>query len=367
MKIALICEFFPESSGREMRGGVEARTYFMGRGLAKRHDVTVYSVKEPGFTNTSIDGMDVVRVGPEMKYTQASSLPDRIRFMRDAAEQVKGFDVVDGASVIGYPAAWWSKCPVKTVTYHDVWVGRWIRNIGWKGAFGELMERYVLSRRWNLVTAVSEYTKQNLVKHGVDAEKITVAPNGIDVREYAGVKAEKFDKPTVCTVARLVKYKRVGDLIQAAANMKEDVPGLQVKVVGTGPERKTLERLARDLGVDADFMGYVPKHSRVLETVKASHAFCLPSAVEGYGITVVEAMALDVPYVASDIPAVREATRNGSGGLLYETGNIGKLADGLKTVLQGGVEGGVDFIGEYEWSRTVEKVEEAYERASDIK
>jgi glycosyltransferase involved in cell wall biosynthesis len=274
-----------------------------------------------------------------------------------------GFDVVDGCSVIGYPAAWWSGCKSRVLTYHDVWVGRWVGNLGWRGVFGEVMERYTLSRRWNHFIAVSEYTKGNLMRHGVSGDKITVAHNGIDVREYSNVRSSKFEEPTVCAVARLVKYKRIGDLIKAASMLKGDVPDLRVKVIGTGPERRSLEALARSLGIggSVEFMGYVEKHADVLRTIKASHALCLPSVVEGFGITVVEAMALGVPYVAADIPPVREATRGGVGGLLHRPTDVSDLASKLKSVLDGGVRGGADFIGEYDWSNTAKTVERVYE------
>ncbi|MFH1055420.1 MAG: glycosyltransferase family 4 protein [Candidatus Altiarchaeota archaeon] len=369
MRIALVCEYFPESPGREMRGGVEARTYFLGRSLAKRHDVTVYSISEEGFSPESdLEGMRVVRVAPKVRYSQASSLAERFMFMRNAAKVIggKGFDVVDGCSVVGYPAAWWSGCKARVVTYHDVWAGRWIRNLGMKGVFGEALERYTLSRGWSHYIAVSNYTKDNLVRYGIKADRITVAANGIDVDEYSKVRSPKFENPTVCVIARLVSYKRVGDLIKAAAVVREDIPELNVKVIGTGPERSNLEALVSSLGLGGcvDFMGYVERHADVLRTLKASHAFCLPSVVEGFGISVIEAMALGVPYVASDIPAVREATRGGRGGLLYAPMNVAELASKLKVALEGGVKGGVDFIGEYDWSNSAKIVEGVYEKAS---
>ena len=362
----MVCEYFPGSSGREMRGGVEARTYFVGRRLARSHDVTVYAVRESGLEEEGeFEGMRVVRVEPEVEFSQSSSLARRLMFMRNAARLLRagGFDLVDGCSFLGYPAAWRSGCAARVATYHDVWLGEWARNIGWKGIFGEAIERYTLSRRWSRLIAVSEYTKNKLMAHGIKGDMVTVARNGIDVEEYTGVRAVKCDKPTVSCVARLVKYKRVSDLLEAAAALKPDIPDLQLKVIGTGPERGSLESKATSLGISdsVEFMGYVEKHADVLRTVKASHALCLPSVVEGFGITVVEAMALGVPYVAADIPAVREATRGGAGGLLYKPCDVGELARKLREVLDGGVRGGAGFIGEYDWSRTAEKVEGVYE------
>ena len=368
MKIALVCEYFPKSSERQMRGGVEARTYFIAKQLAKRHDVTVYAVLEPGLEKDSgFDGMMVVRVGPAIEYSQASSLPKRLAYMRNAAKAVAsgGFDVVDGCSVTGYPPAWWSASKTRVATYHDVWVGRWIANLGLKGVLGEVMERYVLSRGWDRFIAVSEYTKANLVGYGIKPGRITVASNGIDVAGYGKISSKKYEKPTICSIARLVSYKRLSDLIEAAAKVRQDIPDLRVIIIGTGPERDNLEALAKRLKMSdcVEFAGYVERHDDVLAALKSSHVFCLPSVVEGFEISVVEAMALGIPYVASDIPAIREATRGGEGGLLFRPGSTDELALKLTEALGGKVRGGVDFIGEYDWSKTAQKVEQAYASA----
>lgn len=366
MDVGIICEYFPDSAAREMRGGVEARTYFIARHLAKKHDVTVYSINEEGFSQeTSFEGLNVKRVGPKVTYSQSSSLAKRAVYMRAAAKAAKeaGHDLVDGTSVMGYAPAWWSNACARVITYHDVWVGKWIRNFGVKGVFGEALERYVLSRDWDHIIAVSGYTKDNLLRNGIPHEKVTVAPNGIDVEEYLQVSSPKNVEPTISCVARLVGYKRVKDLLEAAAKVREQVPDLKVKVVGTGPERERLSERARCLGVSdaVDFMGYVKEHRKVLETIKSSHVFCLPSAVEGYGITVVEAIALGVPYVAADIPAVREATRGGTGGRLYPVGDVKALTHALVDALDQKITGGVESIDEYDWSRSAEVVESVYE------
>ena len=371
MRIALVCEYFPQSREREMRGGVEARTYFIARHLAKKHDVTVYSIMERGQKPSSeFEGMRVVRVGPQVEYSQSSSLVQRFMFMRNAAAMLRhgGFDVVDGASVLGYPPAWASGAGKRVVTYHDVWLGQWVKNLGLNGIFGEAMERYVLSRGWDHYIAVSNYTRNNLIAAGIPGDRITVASNGIDVGEYSSVKAERFGEPTICAVARLVSYKRLDDLIRAAARLKSDFPTLKLKIIGTGPMEQNLRSLSKTLGVadSVEFMGYVERHTDVLRTLKASHVFCLPSVVEGYGISVIEAMALGVPYVASDIPAVREATLGGVGGLLFAPTDVGDLVDKLRRALVGEVRGGSGDIHRYDWEGTADIVEGVYAMGSRI-
>jgi len=369
MRIALMTEYFPKTEKAELSGGVEARTFYIGKYLAKRHDVTVFTTPEGGFEGDSrVLGMTVRRIGPPVEYSQSSSLLSRARFIRNAIKEVgkESYDVADGASFVSYPVAWNSRAEKKVATYHDVWVGEWVRHLGLKGLLGEALERYALSRRWDGFIAVSEYTKGKLVEAGVSRDKIAVVHNGVEYEKLERITADKFREPTVCIVSRLVSYKNVDDLVRALPHVKKKIPEVKLKIVGGGPEEGNLRRLAVKLGLEGnvEFMGFVKDHDKVLETIKSSHAFALPSTVEGFGISIIEAMALKVPYVASDIPAIREATHGGAGGLLHKPRDTEDLAGKLIKALEGKVKANADFIQkEYDWKTLAKKIEETYENA----
>jgi len=369
MKIALASEYFPASEKAELSGGVEARAFYVGKHLAEKNDVTVYTTLQRGLPEEDdVAGMRVRRVGPEVEYSQGSSLAKRLLFIRNARTGIRGegFDVADGYSFTTYPVAWNSKAKKRIATYHDVWLGEWTSHLGIKGIFGEVMERYALGRRWNKFIAVSEYTKGKLVSAGIPKGKICVVHNGVEYEKIAEIRAEKAGKPTICAVSRLVKYKRIDDLVNAFAKVKRKMPDARLRIVGGGPEEENLRKLALKLGLkdDVEFLGQIKDHQKVLETIKSSHAFSLPSTVEGFGISIIEAMALKVPYVASDIPAIREATRGGAGGLLHKPGDAQDLAEKLIQVLEGKVQANAEFIKEeYDWKKLAKKVEEEYEKA----
>lgn len=71
----------------------------------------------------------------------------------------------------------------------------------------------------------------------------------------------------------------------------------------------------------------------LVEQIKSSTIFSLPSETEGFGISIIEAAAAQIPYVVSDIEVFREVTKNGRGGLLFETGNISDLANKIQKLL----------------------------------
>jgi glycosyltransferase involved in cell wall biosynthesis len=341
MNIGIVSEYFPRSQAVEIRGGAEARAFYIAKNLAKNNKVTVITSREPEM-NASDEflGMSVLRVGKIRAYSQSGALMGRLSFMREAARIGKQhrFDIVEGSSLLSCPAAWQigEHLGIRRVcTYHDVWLGEWVKNIGPAGILGEILERRILSRKWDLIIANSQYTKNKLMRAGVDQNKIQVIHNGVELSRYREIEVPKSAQPTVCVVARLVKYKRVDDAIKAVHRCAADIPDIRLKIIGTGPEESRLKSLVAELGLEksVEFLGFVERFEDVVRTMKASRVLVLPSVVEGFGMVVIEAMAAGLPYIAADIPAVREATDGGMGGLLYEPANHEQLAANMKKVL----------------------------------
>jgi glycosyltransferase involved in cell wall biosynthesis len=127
---------------------------------------------------------------------------------------------------------------------------------------------------------------------------------------------------------RLKKYKSVDQLLKAVPKVLRDVPNLKVLVVGEGDDRPRLEALAEELGiVDAvEFTGLVTE-SRKIELLQTMWCKVATSSKEGWGLTVIEANACGTPVLASNVPGLRDAVRDGETGLLYAYGDIKDLSD----------------------------------------
>lgn len=335
MRLLVMTEFFPLTPEDGCTGGVEQRVSQLVSRLPGT-DVTVLCSRRLGQPRRHMHGPCVVkRVGPAYPYSNSGHVFKRLMFACSLIlEGLRGPrpTVVEGASFLCYlPASivgLLRRIP-RIATYHECWLGRWIRIKGiTTGLFGEVWERLSLLLGFNAIIAVSEATRQQLAAKGVRAR--FVIPNGVSVRSRRNVPPAH---PTISYVGRLVEGKRVDVLLRAAALLQQDIPALQLTIISDGPSRQPLQFLASQLGVNARFMGFLPSSDDVHRAVANSSAFCLPSAIEGFGITAVEAMACGVPVVLADIPALREVSDNGNAALLVPVGDVNATANALRNVL----------------------------------
>jgi len=380
MKILIISEYFPQSGKVEIKGGVETRAFYFAKEIAQNHDVTVISSWEKGAKQVDkFDNINVIRCGPEREYSQLGSIGGRLSFIFDAYKtglKIKP-DLVEGYSFISYIPAMWISKKLKipaVATYHDVWVGEWIKNVGFfAGILGEVMERYTLAgkgKKWAQFITNSGCTKGKLINYGVPAKKIDTVYSGVDLQKYRKVKVKKYKEPTVVFVGRLVKYKRIDTLLLAIAEVRKKIKNIRLKIIGSGPEAGSIRQQIKNLNLEpnVDFIGFVEKHEDVLKIIKKSHIFSLPSEVEGLGLVTIEAMACEVPFANSNIPPTVEATEGGKGGLLFKVGDYRELAQRIikliedKKLYRKCVQQERKTAEKYDWKNLVRQAEKAYSK-----
>jgi glycosyltransferase involved in cell wall biosynthesis len=197
--------------------------------------------------------------------------------------------------------------------------------------------------------AISDSTRDDLVRRGVPRDRIRVIYPGVDAEWYkpetgrAGERegsanslplspspALRSSHPTFLYIGRLKRYKGIDTAIRAVAIANERGCPLTLVVAGTGDDRRRLEALVRDLRV-ADrvrFAGFVDEDEK-RRLYRRAWAVVLPSAKEGWGLTNLEAAACGTPAIGADRPGVRETVRHEETGLLVPYGDPDALANAL--------------------------------------
>jgi glycosyltransferase involved in cell wall biosynthesis len=187
------------------------------------------------------------------------------------------------------------------------------------------------ARRADLVITISRYCVERLRElYGVISA--VVVPELIDLDGWRRLFLSNPAVPdprrfTVLSVCRFYPRKRLEVLLRAAALLRDDIPQLEIRIVGGGPEYQRLRRLSSELRLASlvKWVGDVNLNQLAAE-YNRSDIFCLPSAQEGFGIVFLEAMAAGKPIVAARAAAVPEVVRS---GILVEPDNPEALADGI--------------------------------------
>jgi teichuronic acid biosynthesis glycosyltransferase TuaC len=165
------------------------------------------------------------------------------------------------------------------------------------------------------------------------AERTRVVRLGADV---PGEPAQqKADAPTLVTVGHLVARKRHADVIRALWLLRERQPDLRYVIIGDGPEREPLARLAAELGIGdrVELAGQLP-NEEALERARTANVFVMPSIDEAFGVVYVEAMAAGLPAIGARGEAgPQEISGAGEGLRLVAPGDVEALAAEIQTLI----------------------------------
>ena len=178
----------------------------------------------------------------------------------------------------------------------------------------------------------SAYLRAIALRWGLDPDRVSVLPNPApevpplpsrdELRAGLGL-----DGSVLAFAGRLGPQKAVGVLLSALANVHD----VALVIAGDGPDRATLERRVRELGLEGRvrFLGGVPRE-QVLRLFGAADASVLSSAWENFPHTVVEALAVGCPVIATAVGGVPEIVRDGVNGLLVRPGDPEALREAIE-------------------------------------
>jgi glycosyltransferase involved in cell wall biosynthesis len=178
----------------------------------------------------------------------------------------------------------------------------------------------------------SAYLRELALGWGVAPQRVSVLPNPSPVLGELGQRDELrrafgLNAATLAFAGRLTAQKALGRALEAVAG----ADGVNLVIAGEGPEREPLEARAAELGIGGrvTFLGAQPRE-RIIELFRAADATILSSSWENFPHTVVEALAVGTPVLATEAGGVSEVVQDGVNGLLVAAGDTAALGEAVR-------------------------------------
>jgi len=223
------------------------------------------------------------------------------------------------------------------------------------------------------VTAVSQWLKEQTAENFGTSKAIEVVPNFVDPQRFHPREADvchlfgASNDPMLCHVSNFRPVKRVLDVMEVFARVNRVVPS-RLAMIGDGPDRFAAERFARDhnLSSRVTFLGNVGNLEQI---VSSSDLFLLPSEAESFGMAALEAMACEVPVIATRAGGLPEVVDDGETGYLLPVGGVDAMAARAIEILSDhavrrrmGAAAREAAITRFDENRIVPRYREVYER-----
>lgn len=354
-------------------GGVQKRVWELSRRLSDAHEVHWYGLQYwDGCPILEREGVTIHGVAPAPELYVGDgrrSIPEALVFAAKLTPALlrQNFDVIDCQEFPYFPC-FTSKLgsvvrsTTLFMTWHEVWGDYWYEYLGRKGAVGKAVERLCVSVP-DAHISVSRRTRRDVRHLGANS---VLLPNGISLNEIQN--AQPVDHSVdVLFVGRLIPAKNATLLVRAIERLQEENPNIRCMIVGEGPERdsilQTIERL--NLRDNIDVLPFQDSYETILGLMKSADVFVLPSQREGFGITVLEALASGTSVVTIDHRqnAAQELIDDGQTGVICQP-TPSSLANGIsrakQTILPADCR---ESALEYDWDRIAERAETIYKES----
>jgi glycosyltransferase involved in cell wall biosynthesis len=267
--------------------------------------------------------------------------------------QKRRYDLVEGYRLLRTLVIRYRPDVVCATGYKADVLAAWLQDVptvamlrGWtaedaKVRFFEWLDRRSLSRH-DAATVVSETLRQQVIRQGVPPDRVYLVPNAIDTARLPPARLREDlcreigvdpQRPIVGAVGRLSPEKGHRVLLDAFHAVQRRIPGVQLVLVGDGPEGPSLRRQAEALGLAAStvLLGLRKDGQQI---IGALDVMALPSFSEGMPNVVLEAFAYGTPVVATAVGGVPDMVADGRCGWLVPAGDAARMAGALTEALE---------------------------------
>jgi len=300
--------------------------------------VDLLHVKGHGpFMEENSSGLKVVELGSSHS---VSSLLPLVRYLKKEKPDVLLSDK-DRVNRVALTAKRLAVVKTRTFVRFGQTVTKFLESQGpWQKTAHSLSMRYLYRAADGIITPSWGSARDLAGFARIPEERITVIPNPVDVREIRNMASEQADHPwfrvsevpVVVGLGELTSRKGFDTLIRAFATFRGQKPA-RLFLMGKGSGRDSLEKLCLDLGIreDVEFAGF---RENPFPFLAHADLFVQPSRYEGFGMALLEALALGVPVVATDCPSgPREILQDGKYGRLVPVEDFNSMAAAIKKTL----------------------------------
>jgi glycosyltransferase involved in cell wall biosynthesis len=208
------------------------------------------------------------------------------------------------------------------------------------------LERLVLASAERVIVMSEAFASLVQTSYGVGPDRVRVVPGAVDLQAFTVVQNQSEardilglpkDRPLLATVRRLIHRTGVDRLIDALPAIVKEFPRLLLCIGGRGPLRSVLERRVATHGLQdhVRFLGYV-QEGQLPILYRAADFNVVPTlALEGFGLTAVEALAAGTPSLVTPIGGLPETVRRLSPSLVFRSADTADMADGILGALSG--------------------------------
>jgi glycosyltransferase involved in cell wall biosynthesis len=243
-------------------------------------------------------------------------------------------------------------------------------DVGPSGPAGALLRVYkplilapVLRKADRVVVFTEEQRSALSAKYRIDPERVVVIPNGVEDAFYYPDERVPRAKPRLLFVGRLSNQKNLPLLLQALAGVSDQ---FETTIVGDGELEAQLKELSAGLNLqNVRFYGRADG-DELRNLYRNADIFVLPSEREGMPLVLLEALAMGLPVVATDIPGTRDVIHDGVNGRLVALGDAAALREALFSVTSSPEtyrrmsEASRKFAHQYSWTAVGDMFERLY-------
>ncbi len=381
MKVLLLSQFFSTTRG----GGEYVFSVIAKKLVEEGHKVWVITHKISGENYKSEKNLNIILIKPELEYK--GGLPatfrenlgytfNAIKVGRKLIKEQK-IDIIHSnnfsPSLAGSLLSFLTSKP-HVIAVHDVFSlcgeNFWKK---WGSQFkvskintilAPFFEKLIVKLNHDCIHTVSDTTKDDLIKIG-EKKPIYVIYNSLE--EHKFIENELISNQFVF-VGRLVFYKNLEVVFRAIEIIKKEKPEIKLIIIGNGPHKKELEKLAKELDIlsNVEFKGYIGTEEK-LKIISQSTALIFPSLCEGFGLVILEAFSQKKPVLVANLRPMSDIVSNGISGYALDPNDekdwaehMLKLVNELEQTKTMGENGFKIFHSKYNQDLMYQKLIEMY-------